>query len=74
MTLKFDHMTLQQRYASIGRGRPFCICQRTRQGVKFFEVSDMRPGGRNYQTATKREATKLAKQIEADYAAALGAK
>lgn len=61
----FGHLTLAQR-CRLPPGGPTCICQRTRQGVKFFEVSDMRHGGRRYETATKREANRIVDAIYED--------
>lgn len=70
MILTFEHMTLEQRRSRFPGGPPYSIVRRTRGGVKYFQVSDMRFGGRSYDAATKREANRLCDQIAADFSAA----
>jgi hypothetical protein len=45
---------------------PFCIVREVRKGVAGFRVSDMR-SNRSVRVPTKRDATKVAKMIEADF-------
>lgn len=54
---------VRRRYTA---GAPFSICREVRGGVAGFSVHDMRTG-RQVRVATKRDATMVAKAIEASY-------
>ena len=63
--LDFDSLSeaVRDRYTPFS---PFSITKETRKGVKGFRTTDMR-SMRSVRVSTKREATRVAKIIEADF-------